>query len=289
MHLLSAESSSVATRTPCLHTTVPSLAANKTSETQMPDRNQISLNGKIAFISGASKGMGVEIAKNFAEAGADLAITARNEEGLAETEKIARAFGVDVWSATAELGDAEQVRQLGRDALAAVGRVDILVNNAGLVFPQPILEIGEEQWRMMYDVDVLAPLLLTQAFAAGMVERGHGKIIHITSRAALIGQTALGGYSSAKAALHQLSQTMAVEFGPHNIQVNCIAPTVTMTLMAQQVWQPGARTDAKLARIPMGRFAEPSEIADIALFLASDLSDFVSGTIIPADGGEGAG
>lgn len=255
----------------------------------MPDRNNISLKGKIAFISGASKGMGVEIARNFAEAGADLAITARNKEGLAETEKIARAFGVDVWSGIAELNDVEQVRQLGRDALAAVGRVDILVNNAGVVFPQPILEIGEGQWRTIYDVDVLAPLLLTQAFVPGMIERSHGKVIHITSRAALIGQPALGAYSSAKAALHQLSQTMAVEFGPHNIQVNCIAPTVTMTPMAQQVWKPGPRTDAKLARIPMGRFAEPNEIADIALFLASDLSDFVSGTIIPADGGEGAG
>ncbi len=255
----------------------------------MPARNQISLKGKTAFISGASKGMGVEIARNFAEAGADLALTARNEEQLAETAGMAREFGVEVWTSIAELGDAEQVRQLGRDALAAVGKVDILVNNAGLVFPQPILEIGEEQWRTIYDVDVLAPLLLTQAFVPGMIERGHGKVIHITSRAALIGQPALGAYSSAKAALHQLAQTMAVEFGPNNIQVNCIAPTVTMTPMAQQVWQPGPRTDAKLGRIPMGRFAEPHEIADIALFLASELADFVSGTIIPADGGEGAG
>ena len=117
----------------------------------------------------------------------------------------------------------------------------------------------------------------------------HGKVINITSRAALIGQPGLGSYSSAKAALHQLSKTMAVEFGPKNVQVNCIAPTVTMTPMAQQVWTPGPRTDAKLARIPAGRFAEPTEVADVALFLASELSDFVSGTIIPADGGEGAG
>ncbi len=255
----------------------------------MPARNQISLEGKIAFISGASKGIGVEIARNFAEAGADLAITGRSREGLAETEEIAKGFGVSVWSGTAELGDAEQVRQLGRDALEAVGRVDILVNNAGLVFPQPLLEIGEEQWRTTYDVDVLAPLVLTQAFVPGMIERRSGKVINITSRAALIGQPGLGSYSSAKAALHQLSKTMAVEFGPHNVQVNCIAPTVTMTPMAQQVWTPGPRTDAKLARIPAGRFAEPTEVADVALFLASDLADFVSGTIIPADGGEGAG
>ncbi len=255
----------------------------------MPDRNHISLKGKTAFISGASKGMGVEIARNFAEAGADLALTARDEAGLAQTAEMAGEFGVEVWTGTAELNDAQQVRQLGSNVLAAVDKVDILVNNAGVVFPSPIVDIDEENWRTMYDVDVLAPLLLTQAFVPGMIERGHGKVIHVTSRAALIGQTGLGAYSSAKAALHQLAQTMAVEFGPHNIQVNCIAPTVTMTEMAKQVWQPGPRTDAKLARIPMGRFAEPHEIADIALFLASDLSGFVSGTIIPADGGEGAG
>ncbi|MDA0233036.1 MAG: SDR family NAD(P)-dependent oxidoreductase [Chloroflexi bacterium] len=254
----------------------------------MPDRNRISLKGKIAFISGASKGIGVEIARNLAEAGADLALTGRSKEGLAETEKIAKSFGVDVWIGTAGLGDAEQVRELGRAALDAVGRVDILVNNAGLVFPGPVLEIGLEDWRTTYDVDVLAPLILAQAFVPGMIERGHGKVINITSRAALVGQPGLGSYSSAKAALHQLSKTMAVEFGPHNIQVNCIAPTVTMTPMAQQVWKPGPRTDAKLARIPAGRFAEPSEVADIALFLASDLSGFVNGAIIPADGGEGA-
>jgi NAD(P)-dependent dehydrogenase (short-subunit alcohol dehydrogenase family) len=254
----------------------------------MPDRNKISLKGKTAFISGASKGMGVEIARNLAEAGADLALTGRSKEGLAETGEIARDLGVNVWIGAAELDHEQQVRALGKAALDAVGHVDILVNNAGLIFPGPILEIEVEDWHTTYNVDVLAPLLLTQVFVPGMIERGYGKVINITSRAALVGQPGLGSYSSAKAALHQLSSTMAVEFGPHNIQVNCIAPTVTLTPMAQQVWKPGPRTDAKLARIPAGRFAEPSEVADIVLFLASDLSDFVNGTIIPADGGEGA-
>ena len=254
----------------------------------MPDRNNISLKGKTAFITGASKGMGVEIARNLAEAGADLALTARNAEELSQTAAMAAKFGVSVWSQTAELGDVDAVRQLGKDALAELGGIDILVNNAGLVFPKPVLDIGVEDWHTTYDVDVLAPLLLVQAFAPGMIARKSGKIINITSRAGLIGQPGLGSYSSAKAALHQLSKTMAVEFGPHNIQVNCIAPTVTMTPMAQKVWQPGPRTDAKLARIPTGRFAEPTEVADVVLFLSSDLSDFVSGMILPVDGGEGA-
>ena len=254
----------------------------------MPNRNQISLEGKTAFVSGASKGIGVEIVRNLAEAGANLAISGRDRSALEETAELARGFGVEAWIGTCDLGNADEVRQLGQDTLAAVGGIDILVNNAGIVFPKPILEISDAEWHTTYDVDVLAPLLLVQAFAPGMIERGHGKIVNVTSRAALIGQAGLGSYSSAKAALHQLSGTMAVEFGPHNIQVNCVAPTVTMTPMAQQVWKPSPRTDAKLARIPAGRFAEPTEVADVVLYLSSELSDFVSGTIVPVDGGEGA-
>lgn len=254
----------------------------------MPDRNKISLKGKIAFITGASKGIGVEIARNLAEAGADLALTGRDSEDLAETAAMAQSFGVEVWCATADLNDAGQVRTLARSVLEDLGRVDILVNNAGLAIPSPVLEINLHDWDKMYQIDVTAPLLLVQAFVPGMIERGHGKIINITSRAALAGHAQLGAYSSAKSALHQLASSMAVEFGPHNIQVNCVAPTVTMTSMGQANWQPGARTEAKLARIPAGRFAEPYEVADVTLFLASNLSDFVSGTIVPVDGGEGA-
>lgn len=255
----------------------------------MAQKPQISLEGKVAFISGASKGIGIEIARVLAAAGADLALTARDETALEATAETARSEGADVWTTTADLNDADQVRELGERTLDAVGRVDILVNNAGLIFPASILDIKIDEWHATFDVDLLAPLLLTQAFAPGMIERKHGKIINISSRGGLQGQTGLGAYSAAKAALHLLTRIMAVEFGPHGIQANCLAPTVTMTDMAKAVWTPGPRTDAKLARIPAGRFAEPNEIADGVLFLASHLSDFVSGTILPVDGGEGAG
>jgi NAD(P)-dependent dehydrogenase (short-subunit alcohol dehydrogenase family) len=256
---------------------------------KMPERNVISLQGKTAFISGASKGIGSEIARNLAQAGARLALTGRSRQGLIETRSSAESFGVDVWIGTADLSDAAQVRSVARAALDDLGHVDVLVNNAGVAVHDRLLDIDMDDWDRTYNVDVIAPLIFVQEFVPGMIERGHGKVINVTSRAALAGHAGMAAYSSAKAALHQLSRTMAVEFGPHNVQVNCIAPTVTMTAMGRKSWPAGSRTDAKLARIPAGRFAEPVDVAYVTLFLASGLSDFVNGTIVPVDGGEGAG
>ena len=248
----------------------------------------ISLAGKVAFVSGASKGMGVAIAEALAGAGADLALTARDEKGLDETARLAREKGARVWTRTAELADAGEVKALGKAALDEFGRVDILVNNAGLTIPQSVLEIGLDEWHTTLNVNLLAPLLLARAFAPGMIERGHGKIINVSSRAALRALADNAAYCASKAALLLITRTMAIEFGPHNVQANALAPTVILTPMAERVWTPGPRTDAKLARIPAGRFGQPADVADVILFLASPLSDFVNGATIPVDGGEGA-
>ncbi len=249
---------------------------------------KIDLSGKVAFVSGASKGIGVSIAEAFADAGASLALTARDESGLEATAEAARSRGVKAWTRTAELADAEQVRSLGRAALDEFGRVDILVNNAGLTHPQMLLDVGLWEWRNTLDVNLLAPLLLAQSFAPGMIDRRSGKIVNVTSRAGLGALEEHAAYSASKAGLQLLTMTMAVEFGPHNIQSNGIAPTVIATPMAEAVWTPGPRTDFKLAGVPMGRFGLPREVADVALFLASPLSDYVNGVILPVDGGEGA-
>ena len=251
-----------------------------------PDK--ISLKGKTAFITGASKGIGKAITSTFADAGASLALTARNEAELKTVAQDARLRGVSVWTRTAELADETAVSALAEAALADLDRIDILVNNAGLTIPQSILDLDMESWHTTFNVDLIAPLLLAKAFAPGMIERGSGKIVNISSRAALGALEEHAAYSSAKAGLNMLTRAMALEFAPHGIQVNCIAPTVILTPMADAVWTPGPRTDAKLARIPTGRFGEACEVADVALFLASSLADYVNGTIIPVDGGEGA-
>ncbi len=255
----------------------------------MKNGPEISLEGKIAFVSGASKGIGVAIADSLAAAGADLALTARDEAGLEATAQAARDRGVQVWTHTAELADAEEVKRLGEAVLAESGRVDILVNNAGITRPEPLFEVTLEAWHATLNIDLLAPLLLAQAFGPGMVERGSGKIVNISSRAGLRALPSNAAYCAAKGGLHMLTQAMAVELGPSGVQTNCVAPTVIMTPMAEAIWTPGARTDTKRSKIPMGRFGEAGEVADLVLFLSSPLSDFVNGTIIPIDGGEGAG
>ncbi len=254
----------------------------------MASAYEISLKNKVAFVSGASKGIGVAIARALAAAGADLALTARNGAELELTADEARTSGVRAWTRTAELANADEVMALGDAVLEEFGRIDILVNNAGLTFPQTLLEIGLGEWNTTLNVNMLAPLLLTQSFAPGMIERGHGKIINVSSRAAIGALPEHGAYSASKAGLQLLTQTMAVEFGSHGIQANCIAPTVIMTPMAEQVWKPGPATDTKLGRIPAGHFGEPMQVAEAVLFLASPMSDFVNGVTLPVDGGEGA-
>lgn len=255
----------------------------------MASSRKFSLEGKIAFVSGASKGIGVAIAEAFANSGADLALTARNAGELEQTADSARKTGSKVWTKTAEMADTDQVKSLGEATLAEFGRVDILVNNAGVTIPQTILETEIENFHTIMNVNVLAPLLLTQMFAPGMIERGRGKIVNLSSRAAIRAFPTGGSYSASKSALQLLTQTMAVEFGPHNIQANCVAPTVTMTPMGNSAWPPSPRRDTKLSRIPTGRFAEPEEVANTVLFLASSQSDFISGVELSVDGGEGAG
>ena len=249
---------------------------------------KIDLSGKVAFVSGASKGIGVAIAEALADAGADLALTARDEAGLEATAESARSRGVKAWTHTAELADPDELRSLGDAALAEFGKVDILINNAGLTHPQTVLDVGLYEWHNTLNVNLLAPLLLAQCFAPGMIERRSGKIVNITSRAGLGALEEHAAYSASKAGLQLLTMTMAVEFGPHNVQTNAIAPTVIATPMAEAVWTPGPRTDFKLAGVPMARFGKPREVAEVALFLAAPLSDYVNGVVLPVDGGEGA-
>ncbi|MBC8453008.1 MAG: SDR family oxidoreductase, partial [Chloroflexi bacterium] len=254
----------------------------------MTSSQNISLKGKVAFISGASKGIGVSIAEKFAAAGADLALTARNESELEQTAANARKHGVKVWTQIAELEDADAVKSLADAVLSEFGRVDILVNNAGVARHQPFFEVDIETFHTVINVNLLAPMLLTQAFAPGMVERKSGKIVNISSRGAIRAIPTGATYCASKAALQLMTQTMAVEFGPHNVQANCVAPTVTMTPMGETAWPPSPRRDAKLAKIPTGRFAEPEEVASTVLYLASPHADFINGVELPIDGGEGA-
>jgi NAD(P)-dependent dehydrogenase (short-subunit alcohol dehydrogenase family) len=166
--------------------------------------------------------------------------------------------------------------------------VDILVNNAGIFHRQSLLETTVEQWEETLAVNLRAPLLLAQIVAPGMLAQRHGKIVNVSSLAAVVGCEGHAAYSASKDAMNLLTRVMAAEWGPFNIQTNAVAPTVVLTDMGKKVWGDEEKSAPVKARIPMHRFGTPLEIADLVLFLASPASDFICGQVVMIDGGYSA-
>lgn len=246
------------------------------------------LEGKTALVTGASRGLGEAIAVAYARAGADVGLVARNAEALEGTARLIEAYGRKAYVLPGDLSTPEGVRELASKALEASDRWDILVNNAGLGAAAEVLNTRLDEWDRVFTLNLTAPLLLCQLLLPQMIARGSGKIIHISSMASFLGTPGGAAYAASKAALNQLTRTMAVELGPKGINVNAICPTVVETEMGKKFWDDPARSDAKkakLERIPMRRFAIPEDVAAAALYLAGPGSNFVNGVLLPLDGG----
>jgi NAD(P)-dependent dehydrogenase (short-subunit alcohol dehydrogenase family) len=253
-------------------------------------RNEIvkAMAGRRAIVTGASKGCGAVIARTLARAGMDIAIIGRNEADLHRTKDEIETVGGACLVIRADLSTTEGARRAGEEALSAAENWDVLVNNAGVVHAAPLADVTIEQWEATFAVDLRAVLVLTQMVVPSMLARRRGKIINISSIGAYFGTPGLGAYAAAKAGLNQLTRTMAVEWGPHNVQANAICPTVIMTEMGHAFWDNPAHLaekNAKLGRIPLHRFVETQDVADLVLFLASPSADFINGTCIALDGG----
>jgi 2-deoxy-D-gluconate 3-dehydrogenase len=246
---------------------------------------RISLKNQRALITGASRGIGAEIAALFAGAGADLVITGRDVSGLEATQQMVEKAGSRCLSLVSDLRTVEGAHFVGNKALEFFGTVDILVNNAGIVYIESLLETTVEHWEETQNLNLRAPLLLAQTVVPKMIEQRRGKVINISSIAGVLAPEGHAAYSASKAGLNLLTQMMAAEWAQFNIQANAVAPTVILTAMGQQVWGEPAKGDPMKARIPSRRFGEPIEVADLVLFLASSLSDFICGQVIRVDGG----
>lgn len=252
----------------------------------MPDAlDRFRLDSQRALVTGASRGLGAEIASVLASAGADLVISGRDRIGLERTRQVVERLGRRCDVVPADLRTMEETRRLADQALALFGTVDILVNNAGLVFVEDLLQTTVEHWQQTQAVNLLAPLLLCQRLVPAMIKQRRGKIINISSVAAVLAPQGHAAYSASKGGLNLLTQTMAAEWGRYNIQANAVAPTVILTEMGQQVWGEASKAEPMKARIPAGRFGEPAEVADLVLFLASNASNFICGQVIRLDGG----
>ena len=250
----------------------------------MTSTQTISLAGKVAFVSGASKGIGVAIAGVLANAGADLALTARNEEELEHTAEAARKVGSRVWTRTAEMADADEAKALGKATLAEFGHIDILVNNAGVTLPQTILETEIDKFHTVINVNLLAPLLLTQIFVPSMIEKKRGKIINISSVAAKAAKYITAYYATTKMSVIAYTQALAREFAAENINVNAIAPGYILTDLNKDFFNT-KEGKGYIEKIPMRRLGLEKELDGALLLLASDASNFMTGSVIAVDGG----
>ncbi len=252
----------------------------------MPDWTQrFSLDGRKAFITGASRGIGAEIARVFADAGADIVAVGRDRKDLESVAQDVRDRGRQCLVLEADLASPEGPQEAAQTALTQWGTLDILVNNAGIARIHPALELPLEAWEETMAVNVRAPFLLAQALAPKMIEQRWGKIINISSQTGVIALEDHAAYATSKGALNALTKSLTAEWAQHNIQVNAICPTVILTPMGLEVWGDPAKSQPMLDKTPLGRFGKPVEVADMALYLASPASELVNGAVLMIEGG----
>jgi NAD(P)-dependent dehydrogenase (short-subunit alcohol dehydrogenase family) len=243
------------------------------------------LSGKVALVTGGSKGLGEAMARGFAEAGADIVICSRHEEELkGALERITAGTGVRGQYFVTDMSKREEVNQLAKASLAAMGRVDILVNNAGMNVPQAIDAITDETWDQVVEVNLSSCMALTRALVPQMKKRGWGRIIHISSIMGLASKAARDAYSATKAALIGLARANALELGMSGITVNCLAPGPFLTDMPGTLLS-DAEKKVFSDRTAMERWGDPRELAGPALLLASEAGSYITGATLVVDGG----
>ena len=250
-----------------------------------------SLEGKIAFVTGASYGIGFAIASAYAAAGATIVFNDINQElvnkGLAAYEE----KGIKAHGYVCDVTDEEAVQKTVAKIREEVGIIDILVNNAGIIKRIPMLEMSAADFRKVIDVDLNAPFIVSKACIPGMIEKGHGKIINICSMMSELGRETVSAYAAAKGALKMLTKNIASEYGEYNIQCNGMGPgyiATAQTAPLRERQPDGSRHPFDsfiVAKTPAGRWGDPEDMVGPCVFLASHASDFVNGQILYADGG----
>ena len=244
------------------------------------------LDGRVALITGGSKGLGEAMASALAGAGADIVVTSRHyAEAQAAAERIAAQHGRRVLAIEADVVRKEQVAAMAREAVGTLGHVDILVNNAGINIRKPTLEIDEAEWQEVLDINLTGPFLASRALAPGMLERRWGRIINIGSIQSVVAIAGRPAYNATKGGLLQLTRTMALEFAPHGVNVNALCPGPFDTPLNRPLRDNPAAYQAFLAKIPLGRWGDPKELGGAVIFLASEAASFVTGAALMVDGG----
>ena len=247
----------------------------------------MSLEGRVAVVTGGATGIGFQMATGLAEAGANIVICSRKLENCEEAAAKLEKLGVKALAVGCDVTKPADVEAMKDATLKKFGRIDVLVNNAGRAWVAPPEDTPLDRWQQVFDLNITAPFLCAQAFGREMIARKRGKIINIASIAGLVGRSPLAynsiAYGASKGALVNFTRDLAVKWGQHNIQTNAICPGFFVTKLNEKLY---ARAKERIdSENPMGRTGGPDDLKGIAVLLASDASNYINGAIIPVDGG----
>jgi gluconate 5-dehydrogenase len=246
---------------------------------------KLDFGGKVVVVTGASRGIGEAIAAAFAEAGATVVLTARERAGLDQVCAELAGKGMATTAHTLDVADVRASESFVDMLIAHHGRIDVLVNNAGTSARQPTGQVTEDVWDRMFATNARGLFFLTQAVGRAMLARGAGAIVNIGSVSQVVGRREMAAYTASKGAVAQITRTLALEWARTGVRVNCVAPGYVRTPLVEPVLQREDLIAEILRRTPLGRVAEPREIAGPVLFLASDLASYVTGQTLFVDGG----
>ncbi|AXC13307.1 3-oxoacyl-[acyl-carrier protein] reductase [Acidisarcina polymorpha] len=251
--------------------------------------NQFDLTGKVAVVTGASRGLGQYLGRALARAGADLVITSRKLGDLTPFKEEIEALGRRALPLELDLRDEASIRAMAPKAIKHYGKIDVLVNNAGCNVRKPAVDITWEDWNLVLDTNLRGSFFVAQAFAPHMIANGYGRVINIGSVTSVFGYAGIGPYCASRGGIKQLTMSLADEWGVHGITVNCLAPGWFKTKQNAVLYENPEWVEYLKDRIPLKRPGQPNDLNGAIVFLASDASAYITGQTLLVDGGISTG
>jgi len=244
------------------------------------------LAGKVAIVTGSGKGLGKAMAIALAEAGADVTVTARSFDQVQETSQEIEKLGRKCLPVKTDVTSKDDVDALIGKTVDKFGGIDILINNVGMAIVKDLMNTSPEDWQKQMDTNMTSAYLCCRAAGKYMLEKGSGKVVNVATVAGVRGKWKMTGYGASKAGVIQLTKTLAIEWARYNVMVNCIIPGIFYTSATKSVLDNDKKREIRVRKVPLKRIGVPEDIGPLAVFLSSKASDFITGAVIPIDGGE---